>query len=79
MFTDTERNVSCMDEGDDLELTREELLGRLAGKAKEAAGTLIGNDALAREGREQQAQIDEHAETAVDSKETPDEDGPAGS
>jgi uncharacterized protein YjbJ (UPF0337 family) len=55
-----------MGDSDDLEVTREGLLGLLAGKAKEAAGTLVGNDELAREGRLQQAQIDDEAEAARD-------------
>jgi uncharacterized protein YjbJ (UPF0337 family) len=53
-----------MGDNDDLEVTREGLLGLLAGKAKEAAGTLVGNHELAREGRLQQTQIDEEAEAA---------------
>lgn len=39
------------------------LIGKLAGKAKEAAGALAGDNDLAREGRLQQAQVD--AETAA--------------
>src|ERR1700754_3065474 len=39
-------------------------LGRIAGKLKEAAGSAVGNDELAREGRLQQAQVDA-AEEAV--------------
>jgi uncharacterized protein YjbJ (UPF0337 family) len=62
----SERTVSGMGDSDDLEVTREGLLGLLAGKAKEAAGTLVGNDELARDGRLQQAQIDEEAEAARD-------------
>ena len=42
------------------------LIGKLAGKAKEATGTLVGNGALAREGRLQQAQVD--AQTDADAK-----------
>ena len=38
------------------------LVGRIAGKAKEAAGSLIGNGDLAREGRLQQAQVDAEAD-----------------
>ena len=34
------------------------LVGKLAGKAKEAAGSVVGDDQLAREGRLQQAQGD---------------------
>ena len=55
-----------MGESDDLEVTREGLLGLLAGKAKEAAGTLVGNEELARKGRLQQTQIDEEAEAVRD-------------
>lgn len=43
------------------ELTREDLFGKLAGKAKEAAGELVGNEALARDGRLQQAEIEAEA------------------
>src|SRR3954470_9265547 len=39
-------------------------LGRIAGKLKEAAGSAVGNDELAREGRLQQAHVDA-AEEAV--------------
>ena len=46
------------------ELTREDLFGMLAGKAKEAAGELVGNDALADEGREQQ--VEAEAEPTLD-------------
>jgi len=38
------------------------VLGNLAGKAKEAAGSLTGNDDLAREGRLQQAQSEAEAD-----------------
>jgi uncharacterized protein YjbJ (UPF0337 family) len=34
------------------------LVGRITGKAKQAAGSLLGNSELAREGRLQQAQVD---------------------
>ena len=40
-------------------------LGKLAGKAKEAAGFVLGNEDLAREGRLQQAQVDAEAEHAA--------------
>jgi uncharacterized protein YjbJ (UPF0337 family) len=40
------------------------VVGRLTGKAKEAAGTLVGNDDLAREGRLQQAQADAETQAA---------------
>src|SRR5688572_15880094 len=39
-------------------------LGKLAGKAKEAAGSVLGDEALAREGRLQQAQADADAQAA---------------
>jgi uncharacterized protein YjbJ (UPF0337 family) len=39
-------------------------VGKLAGKAKEAAGSLVGDNDLAREGRLQQAQVD--AETQAE-------------
>src|SRR3954462_1762873 len=38
------------------------LVGKLAGKAKEAAGSVIGNDDLAREGRLQDAQSEQELE-----------------
>jgi uncharacterized protein YjbJ (UPF0337 family) len=38
------------------------LVGRIAGKAKEAVGSLLGNGDLAREGRLQQAQVDAEAD-----------------
>ena len=38
------------------------LAGRIAGKAKQAAGSMTGNDDLAREGRLQQAAADAHGE-----------------
>jgi uncharacterized protein YjbJ (UPF0337 family) len=38
------------------------LVGKFAGKAKEAAGSLVGNGELAREGRLQQAQVDAEAD-----------------
>src|SRR4051812_40840364 len=44
------------------------VLGRIAGKAKETAGTVLGNDELAREGRLQQAQSE--AEIAARREET---------
>jgi uncharacterized protein YjbJ (UPF0337 family) len=34
------------------------LAGKLAGKAKQAAGSVLGNDELAREGRLQETQAD---------------------
>ena len=37
-------------------------LGKLAGKAKEVAGSILGNEQLAREGRLQQAQAEAEAE-----------------
>ncbi len=40
------------------------LVGALAGKAKEAAGSLVGNDELAREGRLQQAQVEAESEAS---------------
>jgi uncharacterized protein YjbJ (UPF0337 family) len=46
-----------MGEDDDLKVTREGLFGLLAGKAKEAAGTVVGNDEMARDGRLQQAEV----------------------
>src|SRR3954462_13770279 len=43
----------------DTERTAGGLVGKLAGKAKEAAGSVIGDDKLAREGRLQDAQADQ--------------------
>lgn len=40
------------------------LLGKLAGKAKEAAASVTGDEALAREGRLQQASVDADADAA---------------
>ncbi len=37
------------------------IVGALAGKAKQAAGSLVGNKDVAREGRLQQAQVDAEA------------------
>jgi uncharacterized protein YjbJ (UPF0337 family) len=39
-------------------------LGKLAGKVKQAAGSMLGNKDLAREGRLQQAQVEAEAEAA---------------
>ncbi|HEX2397485.1 MAG TPA: hypothetical protein VHI73_05035, partial [Solirubrobacteraceae bacterium] len=51
-----------MTDPDNRERTAGGLLGKLAGKAKEAAGSLTDNDELAREGRLQQAQADADAQ-----------------
>ncbi len=59
-----------MADDEELELTREGLLGKLAGKAKEAAGSLVGNDDLAREGRLQQAEVEAEAEAAREADQT---------
>ena len=59
LLTDEQNSVVTDDE--DLELTREGLFATLAGKAKEATGSLIGNDDLVREGREQQAAVEAEA------------------
>jgi uncharacterized protein YjbJ (UPF0337 family) len=48
-----------------LEVTREGLLGELAGRAKAAAGAFLGNDKLTLEGRLQQAKIEAEAEAAA--------------
>jgi uncharacterized protein YjbJ (UPF0337 family) len=47
------------------EITREGLLEKFVGKAKEAAGELVGNAELAEAGREQQAQVDADAVEAA--------------
>ena len=46
------------------------LVGRIAGKAKEAAGSLVGDRDLAREGRLQQAQVDAEAEAGHEAAES---------
>ena len=46
------------------EVTREGVFGKVAGKAKEIAGDLTDNEALAREGRLQQEQVDASADAA---------------
>src|SRR5689334_9410812 len=46
----------------DKERTAGGLVGKLAGKAKEAAGSVVGNDKLEREGRLQDAQADQELE-----------------
>ena len=50
-----------MSEEPEREVTREGLRDKLLGKAKEAAGELVGNDDLAEAGRAQQAQVDADA------------------
>lgn len=45
----------------DQEPTAGGIVGALAGKAKQAAGSLVGNKDVAREGRLQQAQVDAEA------------------
>jgi uncharacterized protein YjbJ (UPF0337 family) len=50
--------VSNMTDVENPELTREGLFGMVAGKAKEAAGELVGNEALADAGRAQQAEVE---------------------
>ena len=44
-------------------------LGKLAGRAKEAAGSALGDGDLAREGRLQQAQSDAEREAAAEAAE----------
>jgi uncharacterized protein YjbJ (UPF0337 family) len=46
------------------DVTREELFETLAGKAKEKAGEVLGNDQLARRGRRQLAEVEAEAEAA---------------
>lgn len=41
------------------------LAGKLAGRMKQAAGSVLGNENLAREGRLQQAQVEAEADAAV--------------
>lgn len=48
----------------DHERTTGGIAGKLIGRAKEAAGALTGKDALAREGRLQEAQADADTEAA---------------
>lgn len=47
------------------ERTRGGLAGKLAGRMKQAAGSVLGNEDLAREGRLQQAQVEAEADAAV--------------
>jgi uncharacterized protein YjbJ (UPF0337 family) len=49
-------------ESENSEQTAGGLVGKLAGKVKEATGSLVGNGDLAREGRMQQAQVDAETE-----------------
>ena len=55
-----------MSEEPEPEVTREGLFEKLVGKTKEAAGELVGNDALAEAGREQQAQAEDAGAGGVD-------------
>jgi uncharacterized protein YjbJ (UPF0337 family) len=67
----SEGELTALTDQDTSERTAGGLIGKLAGKAKEAAGAAVGNDALAREGRLQQAQVDAQAEadaTAAEAK-----------
>ncbi len=50
----------------EVELTREGLFEELVGKTKEAAGELIGNDALAQAGRDQQAEAEAKSASTAD-------------
>jgi uncharacterized protein YjbJ (UPF0337 family) len=50
--------VNDLTDEENPELTREGLFGMLAGKAKETVGELVGNEALADEGRAQQAEVE---------------------
>ena len=54
-----------MSEEPELEVTREGLREKIAGKVKEAAGELVGNAHLAEAGREQQAEVDAEAAAAA--------------
>jgi uncharacterized protein YjbJ (UPF0337 family) len=47
------------------ERTRGGVAGRLAGRFKEVAGSMLGHDDLAREGRLQQAQVEAEADAKV--------------
>jgi uncharacterized protein YjbJ (UPF0337 family) len=64
----------------DSEVTREGLFGMLAGKAKEAAGELVGNETLADDGREQQADAEAEPEAtpAADEEQPGDRPDPEG-
>jgi uncharacterized protein YjbJ (UPF0337 family) len=64
-----EEAVNDLTDEENPELTREGLFGMLAGKAKEAAGELVGNEALADEGREQQAEVEAEPEPTLDADE----------
>jgi uncharacterized protein YjbJ (UPF0337 family) len=54
--------VSILTDQENSERTSGGFVGKLAGKAKEAAGSLLGNDDLAREGRLQEAQVEAEAD-----------------
>src|SRR4051794_40324109 len=54
-----------MSEPESSETTTGGAVGRLVGKAKAAAGSLLGNSDLEREGRLQQAQADAEARAAT--------------
>jgi uncharacterized protein YjbJ (UPF0337 family) len=56
--------LNTLTDHNNAERTTAGLVGKLTGKAKEAAGSLVGNDDLAREGGLQQAQVE--AETDAD-------------
>jgi uncharacterized protein YjbJ (UPF0337 family) len=60
-----------MPEEPELEMTREGLFEKLVGKAKEAAGELVGNDDLAEAGRDQQAQVDADSAAAAHDDQAP--------
>src|SRR3954451_18556098 len=57
-----------MAEADTNEETAGGLTGRLAGKAKEAAGAVLGREDLQREGRLQQASVDAEREAAREAR-----------
>jgi len=48
------------------EQARQNLMGKLSGKAKEVAGAVTGNDSLTAEGRLQQAEVTARQEAATD-------------
>jgi uncharacterized protein YjbJ (UPF0337 family) len=53
------------------------LAGRLAGKAKQAAGAVLGDDDMAREGRLQEAKVDQEREAAREAAEARQAEGQA--
>ena len=60
--TDTTKKENHMASTDKPERTSGGIVGKIAGRAKEAAGTVLNDEELSREGRLQQTQVDAEAE-----------------